>query len=543
MSCQSDRPHRLRSALQREATWLAEAYDAQAEAGEKILGTANRQAAAKCNAIADLTAQMPNDLLQKGASLAEMRCRLQEVREQVAGVRRDVAKRDEVIAALQAAIDKPPGKAEPTPQQRTGQASQSANGSAQLPKAHAARLAKLLSALQKLREVTTHAGLAIPIARAEQLLSSNEQDKPDDRARRQGALSVQVENTTRTLNGLLETERKKDANSRNVKALGAALGDLKRAKAIVAEKATPSSYKLAQAEAILASAGKVASSVRGGVELLPSPWFRAHAGVIQRGSYAMVPGTNGEAFRLQNNDGGTGSYFEIDFLHRRAWLPPAEQYQAADASLPNTDLDMLIPDDFEARLRFTSGDSIEDAESAAGGDWNIEAATGWNLTSFQLKTEDACERNPERKKLAQGTVNLELLGGVSTDSATLNGHGYIAAGLGSAWSFPMEIKTSVYRSATIYAGVFYGLYDSPQLDEGDVQFINSSRPVFNSIGTLGIRFDAQIPLTKTIDGIIGARYWDPLGRDDLPESWSVFLGVSIPVGRILKATVGATDAP
>ena len=105
----------------------------------------------------------------------------------------------------------------------------------------------------------------------------------------------------------------------------------------------------------------------------------------------------------------------------------------------------------------------------------------------------------------------------------------------------MPIRTGVYRTATLYAGIYYGVYDTPQLDVDGRQYILGNRPVFNSLGALGARVDFQVPLSETLDGIVGVRYWAPIGRDALPETWSVFIGVSIPIGRILKATLGEAN--
>ena len=60
------------------------------------------------------------------------------------------------------------------------------------------------------------------------------------------------------------------------------------------------------------------------------------------------------------------------------------------------------------------------------------------------------------------------------------------------------------------------------------------------MGALSARIDFAIPLTSTLDAVIGGRYQDAIGSDDLPETWTLFVGVSIPVGKMLKATL---DAP
>ena len=65
--------------------------------------------------------------------------------------------------------------------------------------------------------------------------------------------------------------------------------------------------------------------------------------------------------------------------------------------------------------------------------------------------------------------------------------------------------------------------------------MTSERAHFNQLGSLAARIDFTVPIGSALEIVVGGRFWDPLGRDDLPENWSLFVGVTVPVGRILRA--------
>ncbi len=197
----------------------------------------------------------------------------------------------------------------------------------------------------------------------------------------------------------------------------------------------------------------------------------------------------------------------------------------------------LSPDDHEIRLRFTNASQIAGAASAASGDWAAETSIGWNLLAFGLKSRSLCEQQPEIKKRPQGTVNLEVGAGLVTDRDALDTHLHAHTGLASVWSFPMEVDDSVWRTATVLVGLYYGLSEFPQLDSDDQQHVFDERAQFNQIGALSARLDFTVPLGTSLEAVVGGRLWDPPTRPDLPENWSLFVGITVPLGRILKATL------
>lgn len=98
----------------------------------------------------------------------------------------------------------------------------------------------------------------------------------------------------------------------------------------------------------------------------------------------------------------------------------------------------------------------------------------------------------------------------------------------------MPLSENKYRAATVFSGIYYGLHEFPRLEPDDTAFSFSTRPHFNELGALGARVDLTIPLTTQIEFVTGVRYYSSLQRDDLPDDWSLLVGVSLPIGRIVR---------
>ncbi len=346
----------------------------------------------------------------------------------------------------------------------------------------------------------------------------------------------------------LEAERKKKSDSSRVRRLERAQGKLSSAKAMLTDKEqkpVTDAATLADAEKLLTEAGGLLAEVDSDIVLFSSPWFRAHAGAITVSPYILRPSVASDGsltsapergrFVLDKTTGSTDFYAEMDFLNRRAWLDPDNLVDRDEGFGSTWVPEWMVPDDQEIRMRFVNATTIDSASSAAIGDWAAEASIGWNLFGFGLKTRALCEQQPQVKKRPQGTVNLELNGGLTTDRGALDAHTFAQTGIASVWSFPMQVEDAVWRTATVLFGVYYGVQEFPQLDVDDQQHIVSPRAQFNNLAARSARLDFTIPLGSTFEGVIGGRFFDPWQRDDLPENWSLFVGVTIPIGRILKA--------
>jgi hypothetical protein len=270
--------------------------------------------------------------------------------------------------------------------------------------------------------------------------------------------------------------------------------------------------------------------------VITSPWFRTHAGSISITPYVLTNVGDQPKFRLDKASGGPSLYAELDFLHRQAWLHPDDRYEPDKRSSPIWNA--IIPTDHEIRLRFVNQDQVDSAASTAGGDFQVEGSIGWSLQDFSLKKCAICDAHPELKLRPAGSINLEVNAGISTDRDRIESSRFAQVGLGSAWSFPIQLADRTHRQGTVFSGIYYGVHEFPQLEQDDTAYTVARRPQYNELGALGLKVDFTIPLTQTIEFVAGARYFTPIGHEGAPDDWLIFVGASLPLGRIVRSLVG-----
>ena len=533
-SCTPSRTGQRRAVLGGEADWLRERYAARAKqcAEGSALWAAYRQAEETCVAVARACDTL-SAFVDDRHHFTQVERELQDARKAVAEAEANEAARKTLTARIGARVRE-------FDKELAGRSVQDA---------HRAEIEKVRTAYSDLSQVLAHAAtpaaLADAVATASARLSQDQQADPAlAAAARHGRVKALVEAELAKVTNLLAAEKAKQPDSSRVGSLERANASLQEAKVLTAPSTTPDPLLLDTAEKALNRAREAVAKAEQDPLVYPSPWFRAHAGAISLSPYRVeeVPANQnveGQRFQLARASTSPEFYAELDFHGREAWLAAEDRLERT----PDYGLrflpDWLVPDDYEARLRLVNNTTIDSQATAVGGDIAVETLVGWNIVGIGLHDAATLADEPALKKRPRGTLNFEFGTGFSTDRDVVDTHGYVVVGLGTAWAFPMQVATSTFRTATVYTGLYYGAFDYPQLDVDDVQYIDAHRPAFNSLGSIGARIDAAIPISGSLDAVVGIRYWDAIGSDDAPESWSVFVGVSIPVGKILKA---ATDS-
>ncbi|MBK8100194.1 MAG: hypothetical protein IPK26_24085 [Planctomycetes bacterium] len=361
---------------------------------------------------------------------------------------------------------------------------------------------------------------------------------------RHTALAAKVAGLTERVKLRLEAERKKQADSSLVKRLERASSLIADAHQQLFDKANKPvllASVLAQVEELVAATEAELSRVDADIVLLTSPWFRVHAGVVTIAPYVLrqvdghAPG-GGSRYRLAHADKTTAAYLSMDFMNRRAWLQPDQFAETTGDFGLRWFPRWLTPDDYEVRVRLTDeSNEIDNTETAAGGDWSLDGSTGWNLLAFGLSDQRACEHQPELKRRARGTMNLELAGGLVTDREAFDSHSHLQGGLSTVWAFPIRLGDNVWRTATLFSFLGYGVQEFPALDVDDQQHLHGERAMFHRFGSLAVRLDLTVPLGENFEFVLGGRLWDPLSESNAPENWSLFAGVSVPLGKMFRA--------
>lgn len=250
-------------------------------------------------------------------------------------------------------------------------------------------------------------------------------------------------------------------------------------------------------------------------EIRYSPYFRVHAGAATVSPTILKRRASDSLWQRESRT-TTDFYAEVDYMARTAWVEPK-------------DLGDLKRVDYELRLGFVNSEAIENSTRAANGDWYVDASVGIVLYRFSHWSRNAA--------IARGTLNLELNGGLVTNRSALDSVGYYQLGVGSAWAVPVTLDTTS-RFGTLFAGFYYGVHEYPAVDSDGVARSDRDLPRYTRLGSLGAKFDIAIPLTGRIDAVIQTRWSSPIADDDTPDDWSLFVGASIPLGRLLRDLTG-----
>lgn len=281
----------------------------------------------------------------------------------------------------------------------------------------------------------------------------------------------------------------------------------------------------------------LASDMRGQAnvteEILYSNYFRLHSGAATVRPYTFVRRASDNR-RVLSSGARTAFYAQTDFLYRTAWSSPA----AINEDLGSQDnFGRWLPQDYDLRLGFINESRIQDewteaiagAKDAANGDWYSEGTLGWVLAMNNISLDPA-DANVD---LPRGTWSLDLHGALQTDRDGFNTTGTYMAGPGTAWSVPVTVGGNK-RLATVAAGAYFGIHEYPRADPDNSITDDTAVIHFNRLLSFGVRIDLTVPLTNGIEAVLQARHYSPLSNNDIPDDWSLFVGVSLPVGRLVR---------
>jgi hypothetical protein len=271
-------------------------------------------------------------------------------------------------------------------------------------------------------------------------------------------------------------------------------------------------------------------------ELVYSSYFKLHGGAATFRPYRFQRNDTGT--RFLTTDSTTAFYAEMDFLYRTAWLEPG---RVRTDLLEEGAMTRLIPQDYEFRLGFinqakvsetgsaTAPTGIDGSKDAADGDWYAEATIGWVLGMENISLNPA-DRNLD---VPRGTWGPELFGNLQTDRNGFNTTGSYMFGLGTAWAIPISVG-NVKRFATMAGGLYVGIHEYPRVDDDNGIYSDDAIVHFNRLGSFGVRLDFMVPITNGLDAVVEARHYSPLTRNDIADDWSLFVGASIPIGRLVR---------
>jgi len=230
------------------------------------------------------------------------------------------------------------------------------------------------------------------------------------------------------------------------------------------------------------------------------------------------------------------------FQTREAWRDSVDTNNAAaftvlGKAFGNTNSsiewsDLILPKDFELQLGYAFAGSSSDGSAAAGSGHAFgETSIGWDW--FKIIQE------PKNPWSPVYTVGPEIFGGFNSDSSYHRLHYDYGAGVAFVAGLPIDPNPDRPKlelmSRVGYAGVDSMTYG----DTHDVVQMSGSVPIFSQKPALQIECEARLPIIKP--GALGEFGYLSVGGalyktyDRAPDTWTMYVAISIPLENLLKA--------
>lgn len=271
--------------------------------------------------------------------------------------------------------------------------------------------------------------------------------------------------------------------------------------------------------------------------------FVLHTGVAVTNPYRIDRSTdaNGTNHYEQSSDSSTTGrlYVEAYFKSRYSWETPSA------LELPGTSAFKSTVYDYEAHIGYVAesgADDIAGSASQAAGDVYAMASVAFNFARLWDQESPLAYLKAFAIR-PRGSIAIELTGGFVTDREFSDVH--MSVGVGPVWTVGIPVMTkemdgngpAKYKLAEGLLGVYpYYRMDFPNFVDSDGQSIVTVRgePDFQPQNGYMIRIGVNYPVSDNVTVIISASAaasWDR--EDNLPPPWSLFIGASIPLGKIL----------
>ena len=90
--------------------------------------------------------------------------------------------------------------------------------------------------------------------------------------------------------------------------------------------------------------------------------------------------------------------------------------------------------------------------------------------------------------------------------------------------------------AQLAGGVFFGIHEYPNTDpNGEIHREDQGVP-YNRRGSFGIKLDLTVPMTDSFSAVVQGRHYSVVSNNSVPDDWSLFVGVTVAIGRLLGNT-------
>lgn len=259
-------------------------------------------------------------------------------------------------------------------------------------------------------------------------------------------------------------------------------------------------------------------------------YFMVHAGVVNSRPYTFTRDASGAMTLDREADSKPAGYVEAYFRRRAAWLN-------------RQDIDF----ETEVRLGFTFAgeedtDATEISKTAVGtgdfyGDVDVSLGNlGWDV-ALDFGSWGAARG-------ARGRIAPAIHGGWTTDRGFQSLHGYYGVGGAASIAFPTTgVLGDGYsnREVQLGLGIFGGVAEYPDFldDTGRGVRLEHEHPYFTRKASLLIDVQASIPFGANRYFVISGNFLDRFERPFDLATWSLMIGVTIPIGEVAKSLFGS----
>lgn len=289
---------------------------------------------------------------------------------------------------------------------------------------------------------------------------------------------------------------------------------------------------------------------------------RFNAGVMLLNPYSITNNDNGETTHLDDGDSQARFFVEVAAHYTWAWSPQrrwewvaARQRATEGMSLAKLfqgsrvyekypgEIGIGVPD-FQGRINYIAQDDNKETSAAAivgTGEFGMETTLG--IPFYQaLNTYSGTYNARSALELYNDTFSAHWVGGVLSWSGTTDGGAFdihsryfVGVGYRAAFKAPWESGTKEERREVglnfQMGAAWVDAITYSDKSERAIKADSLGVPDYEAESALGVEAEVYIPLTKSLNGVVGARFY-PLSGDDSPNTWNAYVALSLDLTKL-----------
>lgn len=296
---------------------------------------------------------------------------------------------------------------------------------------------------------------------------------------------------------------------------------------------------------------------------LVNNYVQFNAGIMLVNPYSV--NTNNGITELEDGDSQGRFFFEVaanyvwawDWHRRWEWIQARKGHDVAptggrrflQGKLPAThysgELGIGLPD-FSGRLIFMAQDDKKTTAAAIVGTGELGLETTMGVPFFQAVDTYSgnLTAHTDATKLFKDTRSTHWVGAVGswsgvTDASAFDIHSRYFVGLGyrAAFKVPWETDTEgkeFNREIAMNFQIGKAWVDAVKFKDRSTHEVVDEKlgePRYRMKGSMAVEAEFFIPLGKSLNGLVGARFY-PISGSDTPNTWNAYVGLTVPLTKL-----------